>query len=410
MSGNPPQHSYPSGFYAPPNVLPPPPPGSRTMLHHHHHQQLQPQPSYLYSSGQNAPRGARNTRYHNQQQQQQQSTQPSHQRQRFQQQRPPPKQNNKQPSAVLQEVEKLFHICRPCHNRQFDSAAALHEHVRRQHTPCPQCDFAASPRIVQAHCAVVHNNSGSNNDGDAFKTVMVAVRGCRVQRFRICVGNRPEDIERWIAERRKRFPRQKQQQQRAVETTATTTTKLAAANEAPGLSNLLEGYGSSSSSSDDGDDSVNGNNDETRSSNHDVKVAPLNVDERKKSGIDQSATATTSTDGAQPPRPYRTRPCRFFSRSGRCRNGDNCNFSHEPPSRRPNHDDETRRNTNNNKRQKTSNNCKPSSRPASLLGKLLANDVQRETTLTLQLLEYIAENGFLQEESESAKRNLSRDE
>lgn len=48
----------------------------------------------------------------------------------------------------------------------------------------------------------------------------------KIQHFTICVGNRPEDVQKWIAERKRNYPRRKQ--------------------EKP-LDRLLDGYGSSSS-------------------------------------------------------------------------------------------------------------------------------------------------------------------
>lgn len=34
----------------------------------------------------------------------------------------------------------------------------------------------------------------------------VAVPGCRVQKFKICVGNHPDDVKKWIEERKRKFP------------------------------------------------------------------------------------------------------------------------------------------------------------------------------------------------------------
>ena len=215
----------------------------------------------------------------------------------------------------------------------------------------------------------------------AFKTVTVAVQGCRVQRFRICVGNRPEDIQLWIAERRKRFPRQKQAEEATVvASTNTVAIKTIESNNTTGLSGLLEGYGSSS----DDADSVNGKIQQLKDDKSE------SVQEESPPQHAESATMESSgVQGAGPDAPpYRTRLCRYFSRSGKCRNGDNCSFLHEMT--RSNERDT------NSKRQKiiSTNNNKPQS--SSLLGKLLVNDVQRETMLTLQLLEYIVDHDFLQ--------------
>jgi hypothetical protein len=75
------------------------------------------------------------------------------------------------------------------------------------------------------------NNPQGNGDGsksvhgqgdqEGFKEVTVALPGCRPQKFKVCVGNDPHDIQAWIRERKERFPtraniyrRQQEQQQR----------------------------------------------------------------------------------------------------------------------------------------------------------------------------------------------------
>ena len=43
--------------------------------------------------------------------------------------------------------------------------------------------------------------------GQGFKTITIAGHGIKPRKFKICVGNNPADIAKWIEERRKRFPR-----------------------------------------------------------------------------------------------------------------------------------------------------------------------------------------------------------
>jgi len=378
--------SYPSGFYAqsnelPPPPPPPPPPRTAMML------QGAPQP-YLYNSQHNAPRSPpRAARHHP-------PTPPPPPSPRGQPQQPPPS-SPRRPPPPPSELPPMF-ICRACHNLQLDSAAALEAHVR-SHVACPECPhFAASPRIVQAHCNVVHSpNYNQSSSESAFKTVTVSVKGSRLQRFRICVGNRPEDIQMWIAERRKRFPRQPAKQSSssaATKITATSTTTTPNSTKAQhhaadldgptttaatGLSTLLQGYGSSSSDDESEHDDEDGRNEERPT----VIAAEDDAE-------DDSTTASTmkAADPSAAHAPYyRTRPCRFFRRNGNCRNGEHCNFSHELPTARP--DDGS-----NHKRQKTNSTARA---PSSLLHKLLANDARREATLTIQLLEYLADSDFL---------------
>jgi hypothetical protein len=91
-------------------------------------------------------------------------------------------------------------------------------------------------------------------------------------------------------------------------------------------------------------------------------------------------------------------PCRFFSRNGTCRNGDRCRFRHdqqeEQPRDRIHPDADRERPTKLPKNDRRLTTLAINSNP-SLLEKLLASDVQRETTLTLQILDYIFESNFL---------------
>ena len=223
-----------------------------------------------------------------------------------------------------------------------------------------------------------------------FKTVTIAVPGCRVQRFKICVGSRPEDIQKWIADRKKRFPRVQQpgQEDSAAASEAKSNTDSKADDKKkdakPGLSTLLAGYGSSSGSddenvkgTDDGDKNVS-----AEKGNSTTDDRPLVVEEESSKPV-QSATTSEG-------RPQRSaRPCRYFMRNGTCLNGDACRFSHDV-SRAMNS------NANSNKNS-AKRGGKQSSSSDTLLRKLLANDMRRETTLALQLLRYIVNCNFLQE-------------
>ena len=324
------------------------------------------------------------------------------------------------------------------------------------------CSYTASKGLVNAHFASVHGKFS----GRGLKTVCVAVPGCRVQKFKICVGNHPEDIKAWRNERRKRFPtRERVQKKGDVEARKRAEGALSAtidgsshsgvkrkldkggvsttddrsdqdvSNEAGqkkskadgattssskeedakaidgGLASLLGGYGSSSSSDDDDEQS------------------PGEIEEKPK--ISDSVKNTTQQQQQQQQKQkqkqnpfYRTRPCRFYLRTGRCRNGENCHYLHE--------DGEARRSAeeqriDQSKRDKArsdarrdverlnsphSNNRQGFGREvddykyadpgpkAPLLRKLLQNDIRRERSLALQLLRYIVDCNYLQEKRE----------
>ena len=257
------------------------------------------------------------------------------------------------------------------------SKAALEAHTKT-HTKCSVCDFSAAPKVVKAHYQAAHGKFS----GTGFKSITVAVPGCPVQRFRICVGNRPEDIQKWITDRKRRFPRSKRPQngQQCVSMSPDD-----AKESGKGLSNLLDGYGSSSSLSDGEDDK-----DEIERRNKRAKIS--NHNEEGDATNEKNTVGPVASNVATPPEKYRTKPCRYFMRNGTCRNGDDCTFSHEISGQQMKPSSHSKRPTERVNRQKSGD--------KSLLQKLLSNDVEREAALALQLIDYIVETDFLSERTE----------
>ena len=260
---------------------------------------------------------------------------------------------------------KLEFRCDTC-DLTLDSEIAHKAHVD-SHITCQLCKFVASPKLVKAHYQSVHGKFS----GTGFKNVTIAIPGCPVQRFKICVGDNPEDIARWIAERKRRFPR-----------TAPPPEEIQP-EPRKALGNLLDGYGSSSS-----DEAVQ---------SKDQALKPERIDTA--TATTTTTTTTTCTEAKVPPsetKPEnnRTRICRFFQRNGACRNGDSCNFRHDAGSSATK--TATSRTPQDNRRRQTK--TKTSS---TLLRKLLKTDEDRETVLTLKLFRYIVDCNYLQEQRES---------
>jgi hypothetical protein len=361
--------TYPSGFYAPSNGSSLPPPLVPAM-YNYSNSASQPQPMYSYPA----------------------TTPPYPERAGFSNSQPtnqlhsnPRSQNNNR--AHESQTPSQEWKCKAC-NLALDSKKALDNHTA-SHTKCTACGFTAAPKVVKAHYESVHGRFSSAG----FKSISVAVPGCQVQRFRICVGNRPEDIQAWIAERKRRFPRTSSRSNRsqASENTAASTSTSSKKKEENGLSTLLDGYGSSSSSS-----AGEAKEDDKKVVGNAIQDDVYQIEEGRNkqqhaSGEEKSElqinSASASNPTAKPDARYRTRPCKFFMRNGTCRNGDNCNFSHEKPTQAPKEERST-------KRRKTNSN-------PTFLEKLLRNDVRREHTLALQLLDYIVETDFLSQREES---------
>lgn len=230
--------------------------------------------------------------------------------------------------------------CEPC-NLELDSHAALQSH-KQSHVKCSSCDFEGAPKVVKGHFQSVHGKFS----GSGFKTVTVAIPGCPVQRFRICVGNRPEDVQKWIEERKKRFPRCRPPA--PVPKTEPKTEQ--------GLSALLDGYSSS-------EDEKDSNEKDNQGSQSSPKIAP------------EPAPAADSVHSIQ-----NKNPCHSFVRHGRCRRGDACPYSHDESLRKPTAG----------KRKEA-----PQKKKRDLLSNLLESDGDRETKLSLQIIHYLVHSDFL---------------
>lgn len=278
--------------------------------------------------------------------------------------------------------------------------------------------------------------------GRGLKTITIAGPGMPTQRFKICVGNHPDDVQRWIEERKKRFPRMDGSHRKTV----TTGTKRSRQDEddsaksqkksclddendndsakqqsneevqaSSGLSSLLAGYGSSSS--EDGEIAEPKNKSTDRSSKDDSIL-----DATKPSTV----TGTGSGDYSPP-----KRLCTFHQR-GKCRHGTSCKFLHSDIPKDSSNNDQQRQN----KRQSQSERDKARNQyqqelqvlglatpshgsrytsggkvinSTSLLHKLLQRDKERERSLTLQLLRYIVDCDYFQE-SESTSTGKQNDD
>lgn len=256
----------------------------------------------------------------------------------------------------------------------LDSERALKSH-RKSHVKCSDCSFEGAPKVVKAHYQAIHGKFS----GSGFKTVTVAVPGCRVQRFRICVGNRPEDIQKWIAERKKRFPRQSRSNGEADKMVNDTSyghdksqTEIGKAKDS-GMSSLLAGYGSSSES--EAENTTKRKEGEERPKIPTVAVTATNT---------ASTSTENSTSTIKPA--TKSRPCRYFMRNGSCRNGDACRFSHDISPQQLSINTDRKR-----KRGKATSSD-------TLLRKLLLNDMEREASFALQLLGYINDCDFFEAE------------
>jgi len=268
------------------------------------------------------------------------------------------------------------------------------------------------------------------------------------QKFKICVGDHPDDIKKWIEERKKRFPRRnatanavdqgevtngncstecskKREREEygtegATDGTKRVSTEGAKQESKPGsgaLSSLLAGYDSSSSV-------------ETPSNNTPAKEQPKEGAEMEK-GTTQNSQSTGIHTNTATTTTTQQRVCRFHQR-GKCRHGSSCKFLHSDKVEVSTEQQQAKRKaqsehdkarihrahelqilglatpshaTRNSKGDgKVINNT-------SLLHKLLQRDKERERRLTLQLLRFVVDSNYLgagqveQDGSEGEERN-----
>jgi hypothetical protein len=260
------------------------------------------------------------------------------------------------PAAKRPREEESLFRCKSC-DLSLDSNSALQAHLA-SHIQCTQCDFTAAPKVVKGHFESAHGRFA----GSGFKTVTVAVPGCPVQRFRICVGNQPDDIKQWIEERKRRYPKRL----KTVAPVVTVPAKMLE-DEPKGLTSLLDGYGSSSASDEDDDVVV-------VVPSQSIQAAEAAAARPTGNGIDE----TPKSDVKEKP------VCRFFARNRKCKNGLACTFLHSEMTTSTGRPPNTHQPRVKNRTTDT------------LLGKLLLKDASRERCTTIQLLEYIVRSEFLQ--------------
>ena len=275
--------------------------------------------------------------------------------------------------------------------------------------------------------------------GRGLKTITVSAPGMRPQKFRICVGNHPDDVKAWIDERKRRFPRQQQQPQKddnnntTIERGGWTEERRKRMRDDHDCDERdLETKKDSNNNED-----ANEDRDECRKQTNIGGLSSLLAGYDSSSSTEE-VTATTTTSMTEttttisthhPPVMSPKRLCRHYRR-GNCHLGASCKFLHSTTTTDPSivvpatgdgtkNCNSTRRPQNNkqsqSERDKARNRRDGEMRAlglvlpirgnnrngktidnTSLLHKLLRRDKEREHRLTLQLLRYIVDSDHFQ--------------
>lgn len=371
------------------------------------------------------------------------------------------------------------HQCTTC-SITFDSLQAYTSHLS-SHIQCthPNCTFTASKKVVSAH----YSQSHGKFSGRGLKTVTIQTPGSKkAQKFKICVGNHPDDVKAWIEERKKRFPtrekmskldekrKRRREEGRLVimrhcgdgsggeekrmkcekhhlndklvvpvaSSSASPSkqsgggggggggeTKLQESQDA--LSNLAY-YGSSSSDEEEQDNNKNNNhNNHKKHQDDDDDIEKETIDSQIPIGEDNlgsnkdenaNLNDTKNDDDiveGNATHKYKTKQCRYFLRNGTCKNGNQCTYIHDITQHELYKTNASVRREIQSKKDKAKNEARRevnlittgraqgdrTDLPATgqtLLRRLLQNDIRRERSLCLQLLRYIVDCNFLQEQ------------
>ena len=252
--------------------------------------------------------------------------------------------------------------CEPC-KRDFFKQEHYEAHLQT-HERCHACEYSASRKFLEVHIRQQHETG----------------------RASLPTLDTPEQIAAWIAERKKKWPsaqnlkrRQEEESQNGAkvadpETKRQRSEPEQAAAPPPSAPNPLGiDYGESASSDDDDD-----------APEVQTRVPGLQVEDEAPPSTratpapevkalepaDRAAPAPTPTPST--PSTAGKRTCRYFMR-GSCRNGSNCQYSHERSSA------------------SASQHPPPAANdgPSSLLKSLLANDVRRERFVLLQCIQHL---------------------
>ena len=372
--------------------------------------------------------------------------------------------NNQQPCTTYK--------CEPC-SITFDNNTSYQAHLS-SHIQCsyPKCTFKASKKVISAHYSSIHGKYS----GRGLKTITIQTPGSKkVQRFKICVGNHPEDVQAWIKERRKRFPTRERiskleeknhnnnnknsNNKRMRDGSSTSNNNILSPSDNKKIrasttnveddnnnddkvssqvkslqneeshnafSNLAD-YGSSSDDDDDNDIMDNDNtSDEKNQNDQDDKHQHTQSSQQQQvdstyNNINEMNNATSSA-GNKDISKLKTKQCRYFLRNGTCKNGDKCTYIHDMNQHEIYKANASSRREVQSKRDKAKNEARRemnllttgradgngSGLPKTgqtLLRKLLQNDIRRERSLCLQLLRYIVDCNFLQENKDDKKES-----
>lgn len=188
--------------------------------------------------------------------------------------------------------------CEPC-VKSFPIQSQYESHLKA-HIVCSDCDFSAAKRVVVAHWETTHGQYS----GDGLKEIDV-----EGQKFMVLCGNSAEEIAKWRAERRKKWPGPSRKPQPTASVPQPTMGAVAVESESKKRKLSV--------------------------TSEDLEEGEIEEDEEAKAQqlakLQAMIPPTAPKSPHEPPakKPRKTVLCRWFSR-GHCRfNAENCKYSHD---------------------------------------------------------------------------------
>lgn len=202
--------------------------------------------------------------------------------------------------------------CEPC-DKEFTQLGAFEAH-KNTHEKCshPGCPFSATRKVVQAH---FHGSHGQFS-GTGYKTIDV-----EGQKFRVLMGQSPEEIAQWRADRRKKFPTaeveeaKKKQLAELVEAGGVAPKSTGNPGRVLGKKRDLDSAGVSKTATKQREASESG----------EVEESSEEVDENASADMAKECNEEGDAEAVGATGPRR---CYQFGR-GKCKSGDSCAYSHD---------------------------------------------------------------------------------
>ena len=219
-------------------------------------------------------------------------------------------------AAVAADSQVMY--CASCDKEitglaNFNAHCATHEMCRH-----PGCSFSGTKKVVMAHFHRAHGQFS----GSGYK--MIEVEGG--QKFRVLLGTTPEEVEKWRAERRNRFPTPENVAKKEAQQEELRSAGGVVAQQQRGKKRSRQGSDANGTDGGGGDGDGDGGG-------ADEPARKAATGPRKKPCAFFARGKCTAGEACKFSHDFEPRVCAFFVRNGRCTRGARCTFLHDKAAR-----------------------------------------------------------------------------